>query len=92
MYKYKVPNRDNLRFISIAKYKAMKDGDVLQYELIDKRITSKPSMKAIALSSSTIRQIEKNKLNLSGSEDDAEVDSVSLDDQQKEILKDMKIE
>ena len=27
--KDKVPNRDNLRFISIAKYKAMKDGDIL---------------------------------------------------------------
>jgi hypothetical protein len=54
-----VPNRDNLKFIEIAKYKAMRDGDVLQFELIDKRLTSKPSIRGIALSSSSIEAIEK---------------------------------
>lgn len=49
-----MPNRDNLKFIAIAKYKAMRDGDVLQFEMIDKRLTSKPSVRGLALSSSSI--------------------------------------
>jgi len=76
-----VPNRDNLKFIAIAKYKAMRDGDVLQFEMIDKRLTSKPSVRGLALSSSSIQQLEKLKhqSNFYGSEEDVQVDVDSLD-------------
>ena len=46
--KTKIPNRDNLRFKAMAQYKAMKDGDVLGFELIDKRLTTKPEIKGMA--------------------------------------------
>ena len=52
--KTKIPNRDNLRFKAMAQYKAMMDGDVLGFELIDKRLTSKPEIKGLALSSESI--------------------------------------
>lgn len=50
----------------------MRDGDVLQFELIDKRLTSKPSVRGIALSSSSIEAIEKlkNQNKFYGSEED----------------------
>lgn len=41
----------------------MKDGDILQYDLIEKRLTDKPSIKGIALSSRSIEKVEKLKLN-----------------------------
>ncbi len=58
----KLPNRDNLRFKALAQYKQLRDGDVLGFELIDKRLTSKPSIKGIALSSPSIEEYEKFKV------------------------------
>lgn len=54
----------------MAQYKAMKDGDVLGFELIDKRLTSKPEIKGMALSSESIEVLEKFKLNLMYESDD----------------------
>ena len=34
---------DNLRFSDMAKAKAIKDGDMLTYDLIEKRLMTKPS-------------------------------------------------
>lgn len=53
--------RDNLKFITMAKYKALKDADILQYELVEKRLTSVASNKGLALSSSTMYEYEKKK-------------------------------
>ena len=60
--KYRIQTRDNLKFMQIAQYKAIRDGDILQYELIDRRLISKPSAKGLALSSSSIEKIEKQKI------------------------------
>ena len=56
--KFKVAPRDNLRFKSMAQYKVIKDGDVLAYESIELRMTKKPKVKGIALSSRSITQVE----------------------------------
>lgn len=78
--KYKIPNRDNLRFKAMAQYKAMKDGDVLGFELIEKRITNKPEIKGMALSSESIEVLEKFKQNLMYESDDGvRVDQESND-------------
>lgn len=78
--KTKIPNRDNLRFKAMAQYKTMLDGDVLGYELIDKRLTSKPEIKGLALSSDSIEQLEKFKANmLYESDDGIRVDQDSLE-------------
>lgn len=44
---------DNLRFQDMAKAKAIRDGDLLTYDLVEKRLMTKPSQKALALSLST---------------------------------------
>ena len=48
----------------------MKDGDVLGFELIDKRLTNKPEIKGMALSSDSIEVFEKFKNNLMYESDD----------------------
>ena len=44
-----VPVRDNLRLKAIAQYQALKDGDVLQYNAIEKRLVGNPSITGLAL-------------------------------------------
>ena len=78
--KTKIPNRDNLRFKAMAQYKAMKDGDVLGFELIDKRLTTKPEIKGMATQSESIEQLEKFKRQqLYESDDNIRVDEDSLE-------------
>ena len=68
--------RDNLRFKTVAQSKAIKDADLLQYDLIESRLTSKPSMKGIALSSSSIEEYEKFRVNRMYEEDEVFVDFI----------------
>ena len=58
----------------MAKHKAIKDADILQYDLIESRLTSKPSIKGIALSSSSIEEYEKYRANTIYEEDEVLVD------------------
>ena len=60
----------------------MKDGDVLGFELIDKRLTGKPEIKGMALGSDSIEQLEKLKANMLYESDDGirvDQDSNSLE-------------
>ena len=70
----KVERRDNLRIKQMAQYKAMRDGDALLYELIENRITTKPSMRGIALSCSSVEEYEKFKKERAYEEDEVHVD------------------
>ena len=56
-----MPNRDNLRLKVIAQYRALKDGDVLQYQAIDKRMCERPSLKQLALRSDSIERMDRLK-------------------------------
>ena len=47
----------------MAKHKAIYNGDILQFELIDNCLTSKPECKAIVLSCSSLEDYEKFKAN-----------------------------
>jgi len=60
----------------MAKHKAIKDADILQYDLIESRLTSKPSIKGIALSSSSIEEYEKYRANTIYEEDEVRVDNL----------------
>ena len=68
--------RAHLRFKTVAQSKAIKDADLLQYDLIESRLTSKPSMKGIALSSSSIEEYEKFRVNRMYEEDEVFVDTM----------------
>lgn len=46
-------NRDVLKFKEMAKHKALRDGDVLQCDLIEKGLVSIASQKLLALSASS---------------------------------------
>ena len=58
----------------MAQYKAMRDADVLQYDLIEKRLTTKPSMKGLALSSSSIENYERFRIDQMYEDDQVRVD------------------
>ena len=73
-----MPIRDNLKFKSIAQFKALQDGDTFQFDMIENQLIKKPSLKGIALSSRSIKQFEKvredhllrsGNISLEGSED-----------------------
>ena len=65
----------------MAKYKMILDGDILGYDLIEKRLTSKPSIKGLALSSSSIENFEKLKEQPGYDTDDVLIDrSLDKDD------------
>ena len=65
----------------MAKYKMICDGDILGYDLIEKRLTSKPSIKGLALSSSSIENFEKLKGQPGYDTDDVLIDrSLDKDD------------
>ena len=53
----------------MAQFKAVREGDALLYELIENRITTKPSMKGLALSNSSIEDYEKFRENTLYEED-----------------------
>ena len=58
----------------MAKWRALRDGDVLQADLIENRLTSKPSMKGIALSSDSIEDYEKFRAQHQAGQEDVGVD------------------
>ena len=58
----------------MAQWKAVRDADVLQYDLIEMRLTSKPSMKGIALSSSSIEEYEKFRTNKMYEDEEVQID------------------
>ena len=74
----KMEKRNNLKVKALAQYKAVRDADVLQYELIDKRLTTKPSMKGLALSCSSIEDYERYRADQMFAEDLVQVDCESL--------------
>lgn len=51
----KIPIRENLKFKSIAQYKALQDGDTFQFDMIENQLIKKPSLKGLALSSRSIK-------------------------------------
>jgi len=53
----------------MAQFKAVREGDALLYELIENRIITKPSMKGLALSNSSIEDYEKFRENTLYEED-----------------------
>lgn len=52
-------NWDNLRFKSIAQHRALADGDILQFDILEKRLISNGSMKGLALRSDSLAVYEK---------------------------------
>jgi len=59
-----IPTRDNLKFKTLAKYRALKDGDVIQYENIDDLyIENKTAVKGIAFKSDSMEKFEIFKQN-----------------------------
>jgi len=53
----------------MAQFKAVREGDALLYGLIENRIITKPSMKGLALSNSSIEDYEKFRENTLYEED-----------------------
>lgn len=51
-----VPVRDNLRIKSMATYSALKDGDVLQVEVIENKIATHAEMKGLAFRSPSMEK------------------------------------
>lgn len=56
---FKMPIRENLKFKTMAQYKVLQDGDTFQYDMIENHLIERPSLKALALSSRSIKQFEK---------------------------------
>jgi len=54
--------RDNLQFQAMAKFKALRDGDTLGFEAIEKNLKTKASYKGLALSDSSIELYERTKV------------------------------
>lgn len=53
-----IPQRDNLKFKELAIYRAMCDGDLLQYEFLQNKLLTKPKIKGYALASKSIEEFE----------------------------------
>ena len=73
-----IPVRDDLRLKSLAKYQALRDGDVLQCEVIDNKLSNQAEMKGLAFHSPSMERFQKlkddhlldsNNLSLEGSQD-----------------------
>ena len=48
-----------MRLKTIAQYRALRDGDVLQYNVIEKRLVGKPSLTGLALRSESIERFKR---------------------------------
>ena len=48
-----------MRLKTIAQYRALSDGDVLQYNVIEKRLVGKPSLTGLALRSESIERFKR---------------------------------
>ena len=51
--------RDDLKFKTMAKYKTLRDADIITHDLIEEGILRKPSIKGIALSNSSVEDNER---------------------------------
>lgn len=54
--------QDNLRLQTLAKYKAMRDGDTVQYERIDNNLCTIATQKRLALSDSSLELYERTRM------------------------------
>ncbi len=52
-------DRDKLKFKTMAKYKAITNGDILSYEHIDQGLLRRPSIRALALEDTSIEDFER---------------------------------
>jgi len=48
---------------ALAQYKVLKDGDILQFEMVENKLLEKPAIKGLALSSDSIEKFELFKVN-----------------------------
>eukprot|EP00347_Sterkiella_histriomuscorum_P001915 403370180 len=51
--------RDDLKYKTLAKYKAVCNGDILSYDLIDQGLMRRPSIRALALENTSIEEFER---------------------------------
>lgn len=51
--------RDNLKYKTMAQYKAIRGGDILTFEMIDQNVMRRPSLKGLALSNKSIEAYER---------------------------------
>ena len=51
--------RNKLTYKMMAKYKAVSNGDILSFEMIDQGLMRRPSIRALALENSSIEEFER---------------------------------